>query len=75
MRTNKCIATDGSKMENVHIDRLSDNISWELRIVKVMSIFTVLALATGETQEIIEKNILRAKFSDFLGLGKRPKKN
>jgi hypothetical protein len=54
MRTSKCFATDGSKMENkpfvgfAAID-IGDGISWKFRIGKTESTFTAEAL------EIIEK--------------------
>jgi hypothetical protein len=78
MRTSKCFATDGSKMDNkqlagfASID-ISDGISRKFRISKITSTFTAEALANGETLEIIEKSRLGAKFRDILGLGKRAK--
>jgi hypothetical protein len=52
MRTSKCFATEGSKMEHkpfvgfTAID-MSDGINWKFRIAKVASTFTVEALAIG----------------------------
>jgi hypothetical protein len=60
MRTSKCFATNGSKMENkpfigfALID-ISDSISWTFRITKRASTFTAEALAISETLEVIEK--------------------
>jgi hypothetical protein len=60
MRTSKFFTTNGSKMENkpllgfALID-ISDGISWKIRIAKIASTFTVVALAIGETPEIIKK--------------------
>jgi hypothetical protein len=34
---------------------ISDGINWKIRISKVASIFTVAALATGETLEIMDR--------------------
>jgi hypothetical protein len=54
VRTSKCFAIDGSKMENkpfigfASID-ISDGISWKFRIAKIASTFTVEAQAIGET--------------------------
>jgi ribonuclease HI len=61
MRTSKCFATDGSKMENkpnvgfTTID-INDGFSWKLKTAKLASTFTAEALAIGETLEIIKKN-------------------
>jgi hypothetical protein len=68
MRTSKCFATDGSKMENkpfvglpsIHIN---DGISWRSRITKVASTFTAEALTIGETLEIRE--LTRSKIFRF----------
>jgi hypothetical protein len=60
MRTSKCFATEGSRMENkpfvgfATID-ISDGISWKFRITKLSSTFTEEALVIGETLEIIKK--------------------
>jgi hypothetical protein len=60
MRTSKYFATFSSKMEKTpfigftSID-ISEGISWIFRIAKIVSTFTVQALAIGETLEIIEK--------------------
>jgi hypothetical protein len=54
---------------------ISDGISWKFRIAKIASTFTAQAPAVGETLEIIEKNRLGTKFREFLGLGKRAKRN
>jgi hypothetical protein len=54
---------------------ISDDISWKFRIVKIASTFTAEALTIGETLEIVEKNRPAAQFCDFLGLGKRAKRN
>jgi hypothetical protein len=79
MRTNKCFATDGLKMErkpfvgfaSIYIN---DAISRKFRVSKIASTFTAEALTIAETLEIIEKNRLEAKLRDFLGLGKRVKR-
>jgi hypothetical protein len=70
MRTSKCFATDGSKMENKTFVgfasiEMSDGISWKFGIAKIASTFTAEALATGETLEIIEKIDLEQNFMIF----------
>jgi hypothetical protein len=60
MRTSKCFATDGSKMENkprvgfASID-INDGRSRKFRIAKIASTFTAVALAIGRTLEIINR--------------------
>jgi hypothetical protein len=60
MRTSKCFATDGSKIENkplvgfASIDT-NDGRSRKFWMTKIASTFTTEALATGKTPEIIEK--------------------
>jgi hypothetical protein len=60
MRTSKCFARDGSKMEDkpfvgfASID-ISDGISRKFRISKIASTFNAKAQAIGETLEIIAK--------------------
>jgi hypothetical protein len=79
IRTSKCFATDGSKMENKSfvgfplIDT-GDGIRLRFRIPKIPSTFTAEALAIGETLEMI-KNRVGAKFRVFLGLRKRAERN
>jgi hypothetical protein len=60
MRTSRCFATDGSKMEKppfvgLALIYINYNHSREFRIAKVASTFTAETLAMGETLEIIEK--------------------
>jgi hypothetical protein len=60
MRTSKCFATVGSKMENKPFIGFAaigvgDGISWKFRIVKIAPTFTAEALAINETLEIIKK--------------------
>jgi hypothetical protein len=57
MTTSKCIATDGSKMENKPFTGLaainiSDGVSWKFRMAKIASTFTAEALSIDETLEI-----------------------
>jgi hypothetical protein len=79
MRTSKCFAMDGLKMEDrpfagfASID-IKDGHSMKFRISKIASTFTAEPLAIGKTLEIIEKNRLGAKLHDFLGLGKHVKR-
>jgi hypothetical protein len=62
---------DDSKMENkpfvgfASVD-ISDGISWKLRTAKIVSTFTVEALAIGETLEIIKKIYSEQNFVIFL---------
>jgi hypothetical protein len=60
MRTSKCFATDGSKMENKPFVGLAsidtnDGRSRKCGIAKLASKFTAEALAIGETLGIIKK--------------------
>jgi hypothetical protein len=70
MRSSKCFAKDGSKMENkpiagfASID-ISDGISWKFRISKIPSTLTTEALAIGEILEIIEKTDSEQNFVIF----------
>jgi hypothetical protein len=54
---------------------INDGHSMKFMTAKMASTFTAEALTIGETQEIIKKNRLGAKFHDFLGLGKRVKRH
>jgi hypothetical protein len=71
MRTSKCFATDGSKMEGrpfvgfTSID-IKDGCSRKFRIAKTASTFTAEALAIGKTLEITEKTDSEQNFMIFL---------
>jgi hypothetical protein len=70
MRTSKCFATDGSKMDDkpfvgfASIDT-NDGRSRKFRISKIASTFTAEALAIGETLEITEKIDSEQTFTIF----------
>jgi hypothetical protein len=71
MRTSKCFATDGSKMEDkpfvgFELIDMKHSHSRKFRIAKIASTFTVEALAIGKTLEIIEKIDLEQNFMMFL---------
>jgi hypothetical protein len=73
MRTSKCFATDGSKMEDkpfvgFALINIKHGRSMKFRIAKIVSTFTAKALPIGETLEIIEKIDLEQNFMIFSDL-------